>query len=226
MDTQKIINRVVGTEGTLRIPSWWMHKILSDLVKYCEKNEGASVTIKEYVESQLNLVGKTIEDLDTRLENIESHELFEIVSELPSEPKDNTIYLIPSQNGEGNNVLAEWVHINGTWEQFGEFNANVDLSEYAKKEALDELSEEIKNQLSELEIEVSEKLESKVVASTEPTEDMQFGYDDSEIREELVKLHVKMQRMYEELKAMIQGGATTPPYAVLDNAILDQVILL
>ena len=111
-----------------------MHKILSDLVKYCEKNEGASVTIKECVESQLNLVGKTIEDLDTRLENIESHELFEIVSELPSEPKDNTIYLIPSQNGDGNNVLTEWVHINGTWEQFGEFNANVDLSEYAKKE--------------------------------------------------------------------------------------------
>ena len=70
---QKIVDQIVGTEGILRIPSWWMHKILSDLVKYCKDNEGASVPIKEYVESQLNLVGKTIEDLDTRLDNIESH---------------------------------------------------------------------------------------------------------------------------------------------------------
>lgn len=45
------------------------------------------------------------------------------------------------------------------------------------------------------------------------------------VTEELTELHVEMQRMYEELKAMIQGGATTLPYAVLDNAILDQVIL-
>lgn len=41
----------------------------------------------------------------------------------------------------------------------------------------------------------------------------------------LTELHVEIQRMYEELKAMIQGGATTPTKAVLDNAILDQVIL-
>lgn len=64
------------------------------------------------------------------------------------------------------------------------------------------------------------------------------SYDDTEIRTELSRLDAvkaekaeltelssEMQRMYEELKAMIQGGATTPPYAVLDNAILDQVIL-
>ena len=64
------------------------------------------------------------------------------------------------------------------------------------------------------------------IQSIELTSNLQFGYDDTEIREELAKLHVEMQRMYEKLKAMIQGGATTPPYAVLDNAILDQVILL
>lgn len=91
-EIQKHINRIVGTEGTLRIPSWWMHKILSDLVKYCKDNEGTSVTIKKYVESQLNLVGKTIEDLGTRLENIESHVTY---SELKS-LRDNS-QLIPGQ---------------------------------------------------------------------------------------------------------------------------------
>lgn len=46
-----------------------------------------------------------------------------------------------------------------------------------------------------------------------------------DVEMQLTELSSEMQRMYEELKAMIQGGATTPPYAVLDNAILDQVIL-
>lgn len=34
-----------------------------------------------------------------------------------------------------------------------------------------------------------------------------------------------LQRMYNELKALIEGGVVVPPYAVLDSAILDQVIL-
>lgn len=50
-------------------------------------------------------------------------------------------------------------------------------------------------------------------------------YDDTEIKQQLTELSAEMQRMYEELKAMIQGGVITLPYAVLDTAILDQVIL-
>lgn len=129
-EIQKHIDRVVGTEGIFRIPSWWMHKILSDLVKYCEDNEGAS-SIKSYIESQLNLIGEEIDGLDERLKNVENHELFEIVSELPSESKDNTIYLIPSQNGEDNNVLTEWVYINDSWEKLGEFKVQLDEKLYA-----------------------------------------------------------------------------------------------
>jgi hypothetical protein len=128
-EIQKHIDRVVGTEGIFRIPSWWMHKILSDLVKYCEDNEGAS-SIKSYIESQLNLIGEEIDGLDERLKNVENHELFEIVSKLPSEPKDNTIYLIPSQNGEDNNVLTEWVYINDSWEKLGEFKVQLDEKLY------------------------------------------------------------------------------------------------
>lgn len=130
----KLIDRVVGTDGTLRIPSWWMHKILSDLVKYCKENAGTSVTIVDYIESQLNLVVDKIVDLNERLQDVESHELLEFVSELPSEPKENIIYLVPSLNGEGTNVLTEWAYINNTWEQFGEFKADIDLTPYLKIE--------------------------------------------------------------------------------------------
>lgn len=35
----------------------------------------------------------------------------------------------------------------------------------------------------------------------------------------------ELQRMYKELKALIEGGVVVPPYAVLDQAVLDQVIL-
>lgn len=133
-EIQKLIDRVVGTDGTLRIPSWWMHKILSDLVKYCKENAGTSVTIVDYIESQLNLVVDKIVDLNERLQDVESHELLEFVSELPSEPKENIIYLVPSLNGEGTNVLTEWAYINNTWEQFGEFKADIDLTPYLKIE--------------------------------------------------------------------------------------------
>lgn len=133
-EIQKLIDRVVGTDGTLRIPSWWMHKILSDLVKYCKENAATSVTIVDYIESQLNLVVDKIVDLNERLQDVESHELLEFVSELPSEPKENIIYLVPSLNGEGTNVLTEWAYINNTWEQFGEFKADIDLTPYLKIE--------------------------------------------------------------------------------------------
>lgn len=35
----------------------------------------------------------------------------------------------------------------------------------------------------------------------------------------------ELQRMYNELLALIQGGVVTPSYAILDQAILDHVIL-
>lgn len=135
-EIQKTIDRLVGTKGNLNIPSWWMRKILSDLVKYCEDNELTSAIIKEYNKSQFNLVADKIEKLDAKLNNIGPHKLFEIVSELPVKPKDNIIYLVPSPKGEGNNVLTEWAWVNGSWEQFGEFGADVNLNDYATKEDL------------------------------------------------------------------------------------------
>lgn len=177
-EIQKYIDRVVGTEGTLRTPSWWMHKILSDLVKYCEENEGAS-DIKNYIESQFKIVGETIDGLDARLETVESHELFEIVSELPSKPKHNTVYLVPSINGEGNNALTEWVHIDDIWEQFGELKADINLNDVYK--------------------ELSKKLESEIVDTTTSTEEIIFGYDDTEIWAELTELSAEVSGLSERI---------------------------
>lgn len=35
----------------------------------------------------------------------------------------------------------------------------------------------------------------------------------------------ELQRMYNELLSLIQGGVVTPSYAILDQAILDQAVL-
>jgi hypothetical protein len=52
--------------------------------------------------------------------------------------------------------------------------------------------------------------------------------EDISLQEVLKKINIQIKALEDrmtELKAMIQGGATTPPKAVLDDAILDQVIL-
>lgn len=61
-EIQKTIDRVVGTKGTLRIPSWWMHKILSDLVKYCQENEDITA-IEKYIKRELDSLKAEIGDV-------------------------------------------------------------------------------------------------------------------------------------------------------------------
>ena len=103
-EIKKYIDQAVGTEGNLRIPSWWMNKILTDLAEYCQSNEN----------------------------KINSFELVKIVTVLPDNPNSNMIYLIPADSITNNNVFIEWIFIDGNWEQLGEFKVDVDLSEYVK----------------------------------------------------------------------------------------------
>ena len=39
---QKTINQVIGKSGNLSVPSWWMRKILNDIVEYCGEDKGIS----------------------------------------------------------------------------------------------------------------------------------------------------------------------------------------
>lgn len=154
-EIQNVIDRVVGTEGTLRIPSWWMHKILSDVLRYCEeegnggadelrdeiykglpdeavkllKGNGVIATVAEEIQSN----NSSINDINRRINTLESRQFVIISNELPANPKSNTIYLVPAQSIGEDNIFAEWVYINGSWEKLGEFNTNVDFSQYAQK---------------------------------------------------------------------------------------------
>lgn len=185
---QKYIDRAVDTDGTLRIPSWWMHKILSDLVKYCEgmDNSEAINELRSYLASALEELGvkdsKLSEDIDalgSKVSELESRELFLIVDGLPEVGSDNKIYLVPSETGNGNNILTEWVYVNGSWEELGEFKA-------ATYDDTD-----IQNKLTELSAEVS-GLSERVDA---------LGEGDSDIFKAIYDTTT-----YEEIKAAYDSG--------------------
>lgn len=53
---------------------------------------------------------------------IEQFELFKIVNELPEVGKNNTIYLIENKDSIEGNRLVEYIYINNTWEEIGNFS--------------------------------------------------------------------------------------------------------
>lgn len=80
--------------------------------------------------------GSVIKGADIDLANI-STELFEIVSQLPTENiKRGKIYCVKdSTSTDPENIYLEWVYLETGWEQIGQFVAEPDLSGYAKLNA-------------------------------------------------------------------------------------------
>ena len=58
-----------------------------------------------------------------------------IVRELPTaDIKSNKIYLVPNQDGQGNNVYIEYLYVENVWEKLGEFKPEVDITGKADKD--------------------------------------------------------------------------------------------
>lgn len=121
-----------------------IYKAFSDLDSITkEEFDSVKSDISKVVESMLtkDTVGKAngVASLDSngsvpieQLGNIDTT-LFLIVRELPTtDIKTNKIYLIPNQDGQGNNVYIEYLYVENVWEKIGEFKHEVGLSEYVK----------------------------------------------------------------------------------------------
>ena len=60
---------------------------------------------------------------------------YEVVPELPTANiASNKIYVVPSVEGEVNNIHTEYMWINNSWEKVGEYTAEVKLDGYATEE--------------------------------------------------------------------------------------------
>lgn len=121
-----------------------IYKAFSDLDSITkEEFDSVKSDISKVVESMLtkDTVGKAngVASLDSngsvpieQLGNIDT-KLFLIVRELPTtDIKTNKIYLVPNQDGQGNNVYIEYLYVENVWEKLGEFKPEVDLSRYIR----------------------------------------------------------------------------------------------
>lgn len=117
-----------------------IYRAFSDLDSITkEEFDSVKSDISKVVESMLtkDAVGKAngVASLDSngsvpieQLGNIDTT-LFLIVRELPTtDIKSNKIYLVPNQDGQGNNVYIEYLYVENVWEKVGEFKPEVDLS--------------------------------------------------------------------------------------------------
>lgn len=125
-----------------------IYKAFSDLDSITkEEFDSVKSDISKVVESMLtkDTLGKAngVASLDSngsvpieQLNNIDTT-LFLIVRELPTtDIKTNKIYLVPNQDGQGNNVYIEYLYVENVWEKLGEFKPEVDLSGYVTSDEI------------------------------------------------------------------------------------------
>lgn len=122
-----------------------IYKAFSDLDSITkEEFDSVKSDISKVVESMLtkDTVGKAngVASLDSngsvpieQLGNVDTT-LFLIVRELPTDDiKSNKIYLVPNQDGQGNNVYIEYLYVENVWEKVGEFKPDIDYNEILNK---------------------------------------------------------------------------------------------
>lgn len=125
-----------------------IYKAFSDLDSITkEEFDSVKSDISKVVENMLtkDTVGKAngVASLDSngsvpieQLSNIDTT-LFLIVRELPTtDIKTNKIYLVPNQDGQGNNIYIEYLYVENVWEKLGEFKPEVNLSEYVTSDEI------------------------------------------------------------------------------------------
>lgn len=98
-----------------------------------------SKAVKTYVDGVKSAIDEITENLSSKVNAIESWKLSVIIEDNATEPNfglseisHNTIYLVPAENGSGDNVYKEYIYVDngvgGKWELLGEIPAVTDLS--------------------------------------------------------------------------------------------------
>ena len=64
MDIKSLINKVIASKGILRVPSWWMKKLLTEIVEYIDSRDSANansiVKVKKEADSKITDLGSEI----------------------------------------------------------------------------------------------------------------------------------------------------------------------
>ena len=192
-----------------------IYKAFSDLDSITkEEFDSVKSDISKVVESMLtkDTVGKAngVASLDSngsvpieQLGNVDTT-LFLIVRELPTDDiKSNKIYLVPNQDGQGNNVYIEYLYVEGVWEKVGEFKPEVDLSHIeakletkADKEDVDNRFDNLRNYCFKLGDNGSVAAPYKHITDTKSKLNVQTLKNDKEYIYAGINNNIKLDRLY------------------------------
>ena len=54
MDIKSLINKVIASKGILRIPSWWMKKLLTEIVEYIDSGDSANAKSIDNINTEIS----------------------------------------------------------------------------------------------------------------------------------------------------------------------------
>ena len=136
------LNNLVEKMAGEKDDSKKISEAIDKITEYYE--EGSGVETEQIVSNSTTKVpvSKAVKDfvLDS-ISGLTGLEL-EVVEELPvSDIKTNTIYLVPKNDSENNNIYDEYLYIQENWELIG--TTEVDLSNYYNKDEVDAAIENI-----------------------------------------------------------------------------------
>ena len=88
MDIKSLINKVIASKGILRVPSWWMKKLLTEIVEYIDSGDSANANSIVKVKKEADGKISTLEsNTDSRITTLESDTNSKITT-LESDIKD------------------------------------------------------------------------------------------------------------------------------------------
>ena len=97
MDIKSLINKVIASKGILRVPSWWMKKLLTEIVGYIDSRDSANAKSIDRAKKEADSKISTLEDstnnkistINNKLSSVESR-IYTIYEELKTIPLTKT----------------------------------------------------------------------------------------------------------------------------------------
>ena len=74
MDIKSLINKVIASKGILRVPSWWMKKLLTEIIGYIDSGDSANAKSIDKAKKEADGKITTLEsNTDSRITTLESN---------------------------------------------------------------------------------------------------------------------------------------------------------
>ena len=116
MDIKSLINKVIASKGILRVPSWWMKKLLNEIIGYIDSGDSANansiVKVKKEADSKITTLESNTDSRISTLEDSTNNRITTLETSTNNKIttlKDSTNNKITTLETSTNNVLFELI---------------------------------------------------------------------------------------------------------------------